>query len=89
MQHPSEKYNILRKLSTVYSDYKSSFNEFLDKDGLFAIHRKKVKVYQLKCRNTYSFVPKCRGSRIKCTWGKFIKIYQNGGNGGGVFSHNN
>ena len=30
-----------RALRTVYSDYKSSFNELLDKDGSFTIHQKK------------------------------------------------
>ena len=31
-----------RALRTVYSDYNSSFNELLDKDGSFTIHQKKV-----------------------------------------------
>ena len=31
-----------RALWTVYSDYKSSFNELLDKDGSLTIHQKNV-----------------------------------------------
>ena len=31
-----------RALRTVYSDYNSSFNEFLDKDGSFTIHQRNV-----------------------------------------------
>ena len=31
-----------RALKTVYSDYKSSFNEPLDKDTFFTIHQSKV-----------------------------------------------
>ena len=31
-----------RALSTVYSDYNSSFNELLDKDGSFTIHQRNV-----------------------------------------------
>ena len=31
-----------RTLRTVYSDYSSSFNELLDKDGSFTIHQKNV-----------------------------------------------
>ena len=31
-----------RVLSTAYSDYNSSFNQFLDKDGSFTIHQRNV-----------------------------------------------
>ena len=31
-----------RALRTVYSDYESSFNELLDKDGSFTIHQRNV-----------------------------------------------
>ena len=32
-----------RALRTVYSDYNSSFNELLDKDGSFKIHQRTLK----------------------------------------------
>ena len=33
-----------RALRTVYSDYKLSFNELLDKDPFFTIHQSKVQI---------------------------------------------
>ena len=42
-----------RESSIVYYDYKSSFNELLDKDDSLKIHQKLSKVYQLKFICTY------------------------------------
>ena len=42
-----------RALKIIYSDYKSYFNEPLDKDSPFTIHQKMSKVQQLKLVNTY------------------------------------
>ena len=37
-----------RALRTAYSDYNSSFNELLDKDGSFTIHQKNVQSLAIK-----------------------------------------
>ena len=56
-----------RELRTVYSDYKSSLNEILDKDGSFAYDslKKVSKVYQLKFINTYGLSPIVLGEVFK------------------------
>ena len=37
-----------RALRTVYSDYKSPFNKFLDKDDSFTIHQQNVQILAIE-----------------------------------------
>ena len=37
-----------RALRTVYSDYKSAFNKFLDKDDSFTIHQQNVQILAIE-----------------------------------------